>query len=136
MSRIDVRLLGEGECEIVHRESGTRIRSSMTPEYGGKGGTFSSTDLLAAALGSCIATNLEPVAARHDVPLEAVRVSVEKKLGVSPKRVESLAVRVDVTVPASDDVLTRLSRAARHCLVHRSLSPEVEVGIDVSGPGG
>jgi putative redox protein len=129
VSTVDVHLVGDGVCRIVHRESGAEIRSSKAPEYGGLGGAFSSTDLLAAALGSCIATNLEPVALRHAVPLEAFEISVEKRLAVEPKRIEALAVEVHLRQPVPPPVLTRLERAAHHCLVHRSLSPDVAVTI-------
>lgn len=126
---LEVTLAGEGACRIVHRESGAEIRSSKAPEYGGRGGAFSSTDLLAAALDSCIASSLEPVALRHGVPLDALSLTVEKTLGVQPKRLESLAVTVRLATAVPPDVRTRLERAARHCVVHRSLSEEVVVSI-------
>lgn len=133
MSRIEVALEGNGECRIVHRDSGAEIRSSMAPEYGGSGGAFSSTDLLAAALGSCVATNLEPVAVRHHVPLDAIHIGVEKVLGTSPKRILSLAVHAEVDGDTPSDVLERLRRAADACLVHRSLSEDIAVVIRVEG---
>lgn len=132
MGSIDVALLGGGECRIVHRDSGAEILSSTAPEYGGSGGAFSSTDLLAAALGSCIATNLEPFALRYGIPLAAVRISVEKTLARSPKRIESLAVEVQVAAGVTASILHRLERAADLCLVHRSLSADVSVTIEVA----
>lgn len=135
MSTIEVALVGGGACRIVHSDSGAEIRSSKAPEYGGAGGAFSSTDLLAAALGSCIATNLEPVAERHGVPLDALRLSVEKRLSVAPKRIEALDVRIAVGGEVAPSVLTRLERAAQLCLVHDSLSREIDVTIDLVGTG-
>lgn len=129
MSAIGISLLGEGRCAITHADQGARIESSKTPEFGGVGGAFSSTDLLAAALGSCIATNLEPVAERHDLPLDQISLTVDKALSVSPKRIKSLAVEVRIGTSVSPSVLTRLERAASHCLVHQSLSTEVDVTI-------
>lgn len=132
MSRIDVSLRGNGQCHILHRESGAEIRSSVAPEYGGRGDAFSSTDLLAAALGSCIATNLEPVALRHGIPLDAIGISVDKTLSVSPKRIESLAVRVSIDGDVPQPVMERLGRAAQLCAVHRSLSADASVTIEVT----
>ena len=134
MSAIDIKLVGEEQCDIVHRDSGTAIRSSKSPAYGGAGGTFSSTDLLAAALGSCIATNVEPVAERHGIGLDALSIVVTKTLETSPKRIAALDVHVAVGTPVEPDVLTRLARAADHCLVHRALAADLDVTIDVSGP--
>lgn len=129
MSSMDIRLAGGGDCEIVHHESGVSITSSKAPEYGGRGDGFSATDLLAAALGSCIGSNIEPVALRHDVPLDAVHLTVDKRLCRSPKRIESLKVTIDLRAPVSADVLTRLKRAADQCVVHRSLSSDVSVEL-------
>jgi len=129
MSLVDVTLTGHGACEIRHRESGASIRSVKAPEYGGDGGGFSATDLLAAALGACIAGNLEPVMQRHGIPLGAVRVSVDKRLASHPKRIESLAVTVHLDGEIAADRLTRLRRAAGQCLVHHSISPDVAVSI-------
>lgn len=133
MSRIDITLLGKGDTEITHVASDTRIRSSKSPAYGGSGSTFSSTDLLAAALGSCIATNVEPVAERHGVSLDRIRVSVEKTLSAEPKRLDALDVVVHVEGDTAPDILLRFDRASHLCLVHRSLAPHVRVGITVAG---
>lgn len=56
-------------------------------------------------------------------------MTVEKTLGVKPKRIEALDVTVRLVTDVSPDVRTRLERAARHCVVHRSLSEEVVVSI-------
>ncbi len=101
----------------------------MAPEYGGPGGAFSSTDLLAAALGSCIATNLGPVAERHGIPLDSFEIRVEKALGQQPKRVTRLNVEVRCATPLSPDMLGRLQRAAESCTVSRSLHADMEHGI-------
>ena len=135
MSRIEVGLKGNGRCRILHADTGAEIRTSMAPEHGGSGGSFSSTDLLAAALGSCIATNLEPVAVRHGISLDNIRISVEKTLDTSPKRIVSLAVRAAVHDDVRPEVLKRLSHAADRCLVHRSLSPDIAVSIRVETDG-
>lgn len=129
MSNLDVTFVGDGTCEIRHRESGASVRSVKAPEFGGAGNGFSATDLLAAALGSCIASNLEPVLLRHGMPLHAARLSVSKQLGTHPKRVESLAVTVRIDRGIAPGLLTRLRRAAAQCVVHDSLSPDVSVSI-------
>ncbi len=130
---IEISLLGDGECRITAQPSGAEIRSSKSPEYGGTGDGFSSTDLLAAALGSCIATNLEPVALRHDLSLADLQVTVEKTLSISPKRLAELIVRIELRRTVAGDVLKRLERAASHCVVHQSLSSDVSVKIEFTG---
>jgi uncharacterized OsmC-like protein len=131
VSRITVTLGGSGECEVLHAESGARIHTSKSALFGGTGRSVSSTDLLSAALGTCIATDLEPVADRHGLPLEQIRIEVDKQMTVSPRKI--VALTVDITLPDTVDDLLRLKleRTAQHCLVHRSLSPEIEVSITV-----
>jgi len=116
---------------VRQRATGVELRTSKSPEYGGTGGSFSSTDLLAVALGTCIATDVEPVAERHGIDVRSMRVRVTKVLSVQPKRIESLSVVVEVPAGVPPDVVVRLERAAGHCLVHRSLSPDVDVRVRV-----
>lgn len=135
MLPIEIRLEGAGECVLRHGPSGAVIRTSKSPEYGGRGTSFSSTDLLAAALGSCIATDLEPVAERHGIAPGRIVVRAGKRLSVRPKRIESLTIDVTVAGELAEDVRLRLERAAQHCLVHRSLAPDVEVRVRVGVEG-
>lgn len=128
---IRIRLLGAGDCELEHAETGTSLRTSKSAAFGGSGTSFSSTDLLAAALGSCIATDLEPVAERNGVPPGDIMIEVDKWLSLSPKRIESVEVRVTLPVTTSDLTITKLERAAQHCLVHRALHPDLAVSIIV-----
>jgi len=131
VSGIDIVLEGRGECVVRQRVTGVELRTSKSPEYGGAGTSFSSTDLLAVALGTCIATDVEPVAERHGIEAGSIRVHVSKVLSVRPKRIASLSVDVEVPAGVQPDVRLRLERAAGHCLVHRSLSPEIEVRVRV-----
>lgn len=131
----EVRLLGEGECLVRHPPSDRELRTSRSPTFGGQGTSFSSTDLVAAALGSCIATNVEPVAARRDVPLADVVVRVRKELATDPRRLSALRVVVEIAGSPAPRTLTTIRRAADACVVHRSLSPDVDVSIEVRAAG-
>jgi putative redox protein len=131
LSEIDVFLEGGGQCVVRHGATGAELRTSRSPEYGGTGTSFSSTDLLAVALGTCIATDVEPVAERHGVDVRSIRVRVSKSLSVQPKRIESLSVVVELPAGVPPDVVVRLERAAGHCLVHQSLSPGIDVRVRV-----
>ena len=128
MSGIAITLEGGGDCRIEHA-SGTVLRTSKSAAFGGSGRSFSSTDLLAVALGSCVATDMEPVAVRHGLPLGEIRIEVDKDVSVKPKQVRALRVRVSLPPGVDDMLLVKLERAAGHCLVHRSLHPDVVVTI-------
>ena len=66
MVRIDVSYRGELRCEAVHGPSGHKLATDAPTDNLGKGEAFSPTDLVAAALGSCVLTILGIVAARRD----------------------------------------------------------------------
>jgi uncharacterized OsmC-like protein len=122
---IEVRLVGAGECDVRHAPSGAQLRTSKSPAFGGLGRSFSSTDLIGAALGSCIATDLEPVAARNGLALADIAIRVDKQLGGAPKRIESFTVTIVLPATVDDVLMVKLERAARLCLVQRSLSPDI-----------
>lgn len=126
--------LGGGRTEITHAATGAVITTDVSPEFGGGGSTFSSTDLVAAGLGSCISSSLAPLAERHGVPLTAVTISVEKELGTDPKRISRLATTITFTQAIDDSLAKRFRRAAETCTVHRSLHPDIDAPIELRFP--
>ena len=131
-----VRLLGEGDCSVHHTASGATVRTSKSQAFGGRGDSFSSTDLLAAALATCVATDIEPVALRNGVSLERIHIEADKQLSTSPKRIVELVVRVHVSGDVTELILQKLRRGADACLVQRSLHPDVRVEVEVGAVDG
>jgi putative redox protein len=134
MARIEITYNRAGSCRVVHSASGASVTTDLPPEYGGAGVSFSATDLLAAALGVCIATNIDTVADRHGIPPDALSLAVDKTLANNPKRIEALAVTISSRVPIAEDVRLRLERTASHCLVHHSLHPDIRVTVTFQMP--
>jgi putative redox protein len=130
VSTIRVRLRERGACTVEHVESGAVVSTDAAPEFGGGGRSFSSTDLLAAALGTCIATSIDTVALRHGVPLDSFLFTVHKTLAHYPKRITALHVQVDCAAAMGPGVLERLRHAAGACVVHHSLHPDLDVQIE------
>lgn len=131
MSRIVHKPAGQGRTIIVHEPTGSEISTDVSPEFGGGGSTFSSTDLVAAGLGSCISSSLEVLAARRGIPLEAISIEVVKELATEPKRISRLAVTIALAVPFDEKVAALFERAAHTCTVHRSLHPDIDAPIEV-----
>ena len=129
MADLIVELTGPTTTRIAHAHSSAVLETAMAVEYGGTGGAFSSTDLVAAALGSCIATNLGPLAERHGIPLDAIRLAVRKQLTPPPKRIGRLEVTVRISTPLTADQRARFESAAASCTVHRSLHPDLVCAI-------
>jgi uncharacterized OsmC-like protein len=129
MTTTVIRLRSHGDCDAIHPASGTSLATSKSPQFGGSGASFSSTDLLAVALGTCIATDIEPVAARHGIDLQAIEIFVDKRMSIQPKRIDAFDVTVVIHAPVDDPLLTRLRNAANACLVQRSLHPSIACAI-------
>jgi uncharacterized OsmC-like protein len=93
----------------------------------GKGESFSPTDLVATALGSCMATIMGIYAERHAVDLSGMWITVNKEMSSSgPRRIARLSVEIHVPHPPDHPQREALERAALSCPVHHSLSPEVD----------
>ncbi len=130
---IDASYLGKLRSNAVHGPSGATLQTDAPLDNGGHGASFSPTDLVATALGTCVLTILGLVAERHGVDLEGTTVHVEKEMIAQPiRRIASLKTFVKVPAGAVDDpeMRKRLEAAARKCPVHQSLHPDIEAPID------
>jgi len=132
MAHLVVELLGNGTCRIEKQPAGLVIETDVPRDLGGPGNRFSSTELLAAALGSCIGSSLAPVASRLQLDPSRIRLTVERHLGSKPRRLESIDVVIHAGQDVPDNARRRLLAAARACPVHRSLDAGVSVTIGFS----
>ena len=134
---ISVEYLGELRCRTVHGPSQNSFLTDAPVDNCGKGESFSPTDLVATALGTCIATTMGIYAARHDIDLRGMKATVEKEMTTVPvRRIARLTVAVHLPLPASHPQRAALERAALTCPVHQSLHPEVEKPIAFHWEGG
>lgn len=129
MAQITIALEGAGDCTAFHAASGTSLRTSKSPAFGGSGLSFSSTDLLGVALGTCIATDIEKVAERNGLDLADITVEVDKTFAENPKRIARFDVRVGLPAGLDDILVLKLRRAAALCLVQRSLHRDMVIDV-------
>ena len=117
---------GDLKMELRHGPSGAGVTTAAPRDNMGDGSSFSPTDLLAAALGSCMVTTMAIVARKAGIPFDRAEFSLEKHMTPSPPR-KVAAVPVTIRLPASLTAEQRatLEEAARTCPVHRSLAPDV-----------
>lgn len=132
---IDIRYLGDLHCEALHQPSGERLATDAPIDNGGRGAAFSPTDLVATALGTCLATVMGLVARRDGIALEGMCVHVVKEMAAQPVR-KIGALLVEVTMPAGMSPANRrlLEATARTCPVRQSLHGDVHVGIKFTYP--
>ncbi|WP_430451592.1 OsmC family protein [Rhodopirellula europaea] len=124
---------GQLHCEATHGPSGTKLVTDAPTDNGGRGSSFSPSDLVATALGTCVMTIMGLVADRHELDLSGTTIRVEKEMASTPvRRIASL--KTQVTFPAGlnlqPEMRDRLVAAARKCPVHQSLHPDIDAPID------
>lgn len=126
MVNISIEYTGGLHCDAVHGPSQAKIETDAPADNQGKGAAFSPTDLVATALGTCIATTMAIVAERHEVELKGMIVTVGKEMASDPRRISRLTTEVHVPLPADHPHRAVLEKTALGCPVHRSLAAEME----------
>lgn len=130
MVAIEMKYLGDLHCEAVHAPSGTTLDTDAPKDNQGRGESFSPTDLVATALGTCILTTMGILARNLSIDMTGATASVTKEMVTAPtRRIGRLAVTLHM--PGSIDAENRikLERAAHTCPVHKSMHPDVEMPI-------
>ncbi len=130
MVEIDVEYTGDLHCQLMHGPSGAKIQTDAPKDNEGKGEAFSPTDLVAAALGSCMLTIMGIVARRHAINMTGARAHVEKEMASDPRRISKLPVQITVPVDLSSKERKILEAAALTCPVHKSLHPDIVSKIE------
>jgi putative redox protein len=136
MVKIEIVYEGGLHCRLKHGPSGAGFGTDAPKDNEGKGESFSPTDLLASALGSCILTTMGIFAKRHGIPFEGARAEVTKEM-TSPPAVRRIArLSADVYMPAglSAEHRVALEKAGLSCPVHKSLHPDVETPVRLHYP--
>ena len=131
MVTIQLEYQGDLHCKAVHEPSGTELTTDAPKDNQGRGESFSPTDLVATALGSCMLTVMGIMARTLNLNIAGTTATVEKEMTVSmPRRIQSLAVKIHVPQSLSPENQQKLERAAHTCPVHKSLHPDVQTPIE------
>ena len=124
----------EGELRTVatHLQSGTEIETDAPTDNQGKGERFSPTDLVATALGACMATTMGIKARDLQVDLRDMKLSIQKIMKPDPRRIAGVNVIFDFPAGLTVDEKQKaiLERTAHTCPVMHSIHPDMEVKIE------
>jgi putative redox protein len=133
MVKINIAYKGDLHCEATHEPSGTVITTDAPKDHHGKGESFSPTDLVATALGTCILTTMDIVARRMAITLDGATAHVEKEMAAQPSRkIGKLSVHIIIPIKINDEARQKLEHAAHACPVHKSLHPDIEIPVTFS----
>jgi putative redox protein len=126
MVEIKIDYQGELHCRAIHGPSGSVLETDAPVDNNGRGESFSPTDLVATALGVCMATVMGIVAKRKEIPLEGMKVVVKKHMSAdTPRRIAKLEVDIDMPLPTDHPERRLLESTGNGCPVHQSLHPDV-----------
>ncbi len=128
MATIQSEYLGDFRTRATHVRSGNMLITDAPIDNQGRGEAFSPSDLLSAALSSCMLTIMGIAAREHQWDIEGTTVETTKIMGIDPRRVSRL--EIEFTFPKDKSYTEKqrliLERAAKTCPVFYSLNPEME----------
>ncbi len=129
MVKMTVKYQGELHCHLTHGPSGSTIETDAPKDNHGRGERFSPTDLVGAALASCILTTIAIVGERDGIQLAVATAEVEKEMVSDPRRIGSLPVKVTLPKSLTEEQRKKYERVAHTCPVAKSLHPEMKLPI-------
>ena len=131
MVAIQFEYQGDLHCKAIHTPSSTELSTDAPKDNQGRGESFSPTDLIATALGTCMLTVMGIMARTLNIDITGTTATVEKEMTSSPPRmIASLTVKIHVPQSLSPENRLKLERAAHTCPVHKSLHPDVQTPIE------
>lgn len=119
--------LGELRTRDKHLKSGNTLITDAPVDNMGKGEAFSPTDLVCAALSSCMMTIMAQVADRENIDLKGMTTEITKVMVNSPRKISE--IHVSFTHPnlkADEKQQQKLKNAARTCPVALSLADTIK----------
>ncbi|MDO7850091.1 OsmC family protein [Hymenobacter convexus] len=130
MNTATARYAGHLRTEATHVASGTLIQTDAPVDNHGRGEAFSPTDLVSAALGSCMMTIMGIVAERHGWDLVDATWAVTKHMSPEPpRRIAQVDVTFELPAALAPADRTVLERAALTCPVALSLHPDIRQNV-------
>ena len=126
MATSKITYTGDLRTVSVHLKSGNEIITDAPTDNHGKGEAFSPTDLVCAALGSCMVTIMGIVADREGVSLKGLSWEITKIMQANPRKIQEVIVNFTWANPVQDAAfLQKIKNAARTCPVALSLDPAI-----------
>ena len=120
---------GDLRTVSVHIQSGVEILSDAPKDNNGKGESFSPTDAVANALGTCMMTIMGIKARDLAVDLLGSNIEITKIMQAEPRRISKIVVVLNMSITADDKTKIILERAGMNCPVLLSLHPDIEKDI-------
>ena len=130
MTEIQIAYQGKLRCSATHVDSGATLLTDAPKDNMGNGESFSPTDLVATALGSCMLTVMGIAAQRLEIDISGATATVTKEMVAAPtRRIGRLAVTFRMPSHLTPEQRQKMENAAMTCPVHKSLHPDVQIPV-------
>jgi putative redox protein len=130
MTSISASYLGSLRTQSSHLSSGNTIITDAPVDNNGKGEAFSPTDLVCAALSSCMITIMGIVADREKIDLTGLTSDIVKIMDSNPRKIAEIQITFSHhNLIATEDQKQKLKHSARTCPVALSLSESLKQNI-------
>jgi len=124
---------GSLRTEATHLRSGTKLITDAPVDNQGKGEFFSPTDLVAAALGSCMITIIGIAARSQGFSIDGATWETTKVMADNPRRISEIIVNLTFPPNNYTDQQKRLiEHITRTCPVAFSLHPDLKQTVKVN----
>ena len=127
MATTTIEYKGDLRTKAVHLSSKTTIITDAPTDNQGKGESFSPTDLVATALGSCMLTIIGIKSQEHNIDIKNIKMNVTKVMGSNPRKINEVIVEFDFLEKVySEKEKTIITNSAKSCPVALSLDKEIK----------
>jgi putative redox protein len=122
--------LGGLRTKSTHLKSGDIVTTDAPTDNNGKGEAFSPTDLVSAALSSCMMTIMGMLADKEGIDLKGMRSEVVKVMSANPRKIAEIKIHFShPNLIATPEQKEKLKKAAHTCPVALSLSENLKQTI-------
>lgn len=135
MVQINIDYQGDLRCRSEHAPSSTALVTDAPTDNHGRGESFSPTDLVATALGTCMITVMGIAARKNGWNIDGAKLVVHKHMTAVPSR-RIGRLDVELRMPHALDESTRreLEEIGRNCPVAATLDGNVEMNLEFVWP--
>lgn len=131
MVKITATYQGNLRCIATHIPSQMQLFTDAPTDNQGKGESFSPTDLVAAALITCMMTIMGIKARDMSIDLAGTEIVIEKIMASNPRRIAALPVKIIFPKLEIDEKSKKiLENAALTCPVAKSIHPDIDFTIE------
>ncbi len=130
MTAMTGEYLGSLRTQDTHHGSGNKIITDAPLDNKGKGEAFSPTDLVCAALSSCMMTLMGMAADKERIDLTGLKSEITKIMVANPRRIQEIQISFSFRgLNATEIQKEKLKQAALTCPVALSLSESLKQSV-------